>query len=241
MGIDESVGFIVPPPIPVELRSSQLDMEAMMQRGGPSWAMFGSIQQQLTSYVMSQIAASANQITKPFHQGVIDCLTDIDNFFYDMIRDNKYKPYGRGLPEGLPENARLTAEYELRIPGDFVQRVTAARIANPAFELSDEKIMEENFPEIKSPAEEIAKIRAGKARRHPVHAAISLIESFKEEARLLRKAGDVDGAKLYEKAADLVEASLTAAPEAEEPPTGGVRPPGVRPEVVPPPSPAPTG
>lgn len=235
MAPDEDVGFITPPPIPVELRSSQLDMEAMMQRGGPSWAMFGNIQQQLTAYVMSQIAASASQISKPYHQGVVDCLTDIDNFFYDMIRENNYKPYGREMPVDLPEDTRLTAEYELRIPGDLVQRVTTARIMNPAFELSDEKIMEELFPEIKSPAEEIAKVRAGKARRHPAYAAIALIESFQEEARILRNAEDVDGAELYEKAADLVEASLTGAPEAEEVPPRGIRPPSVRPEVVPPP------
>jgi len=168
-------------------------------------------------------------------------MTDIDNFWLDMMRDNGYKPYGSGLPAGLPEDTRLTAEYEVKIPGDLVQRVTTARIMNPAFELSDEKIMEELFPEIKSPAEEIAKIRAGRARRHPIHAAISLIESFKEEARLLREAGDVDGAALYEKAADLVEASMTPAQETEEPSARGVRPPSARPEVVPPPSPSPTG
>ncbi|GAG96097.1 unnamed protein product, partial [marine sediment metagenome] len=102
MGPQDEVGFVTPPPIPMELRSSQLDMEAMMQRGGPSWAMFGNIQQQLTAYVMSQISASANQITKPFHQGIIDCITDIDNFWHQLVKNNKYKIYDRDYPEGLP-------------------------------------------------------------------------------------------------------------------------------------------
>ncbi len=240
MGPQDDIGFITPPPIPVELRSSQLDMEAMMQRGGPSWAMFGNIQQQLTSYVMSQISASASQISKPYHEGVVDCLTDIDNFWYDLMKDNKYKPYGRALPGGLPPDARVSAEYEIKIPGDLVHRATTARILNPAFELSDEKVMEELFPEIKSPTEELAKVRAGKARKHPVHAAIALIESFKEEARLLREAKDMTGAALYEKAADLVEASMEASlgGQRETPGTEakGIRPPGARPEVVPPPT-----
>jgi len=78
---EDDVGYIQPPAIPIELRSSQLDMEAMMQRGGPSWAMFGNIQQKITAYVMSQIASSANQIAKSYHDGVIDCMTDIDNFW----------------------------------------------------------------------------------------------------------------------------------------------------------------
>ena len=231
LGPQDDIGFITPPAIPVELRSSQLDMEAMMQRGGPSWAMFGNIQQQLTAYVMSQIAASATQITKPYHRGVIDCISDIDNFWLHLMEQHNYKPYGRSIPDGLPKDAKVTAEYELRIPGDIVQRATTARIMNPSFELSDERIMEELFPEIKNPMEEIARVRANRARKHPVFAQISLIESFREEARMLRDAGDVDAAILYEKAADLVEASMS--PPEEEAPTA--RPPGVRPEVVPPP------
>ena len=236
MGPQDEVGFIHPPPIPMELRSAQLDMEAMMQRGGPSWSMFGTVTQQMTSYMMSQVAASVSQNTKPYHQGIIDCFTDIDNFWLYLIRENKYRPYGKGLPSGLPKNARIIADYELRIPGDLIQRVTTARIMNPAFELSDEKIMEELFPEIKNPAEEIAKVRAGKARRHPIYASIALAESFRAEAELLRKAKDDRAAGLYEKAADLVEASLTIAPKGETPATGGVRPPSARPEVIPPPS-----
>ncbi len=236
LGPQDEIGFITPPPIPVELRSAQLDMEAMMQRGGPSWAMFGSPQQAMSSYVMSQIAASTNQLAKPYHRGIVDCLTDIDNFWLDLMRKHNYKPYGRGLPEGIPKDIKITADYELRIPGDLIQRVTTARVANPDFELSDEKIMEDLFPEIKNPAEEIAKIQANKARKHPIHAAITLIESFREEARLLRNVGNTEAAELYEKAADAVEASI--APGEAALPAGsesGVRPPPVRPEVAPPP------
>jgi hypothetical protein len=235
MGPQDEIGFMEPPPIPVELRSTQLDMEAMMQRGGPSWAMYGNIQQQLTAYVMSQIAASANQITKPYHQGIIDCLTDIDNFFFNLIKDNNYKVYGREFPKELPDDATITAEYELRIPGDLIQRVTTARIMNPAFELSDEKVMEECFPEIKNPAEEIAKVMAGKARRNPINSQIALVDYLKQQAELLRKYKNPDAARLYEKAAANVESTLSL----EESGTGatgerGVRPPTPRPEVSPP-------
>ncbi|KKM62605.1 hypothetical protein LCGC14_1520040, partial [marine sediment metagenome] len=59
MGQNDDIEPIQMPAIPVEIRASQLDMEAMLQRGGPSWAMFGNIQQQLTTYVMSQISSAA--------------------------------------------------------------------------------------------------------------------------------------------------------------------------------------
>lgn len=216
LGLQDEIGFITPPSIPVELRSTQLDMEAMMQRGGPSWAALGAVQSQATAYVMSQISAGANQVAKPYHEGLVDCLGDIDNFWYELARDNGYSLYGKALPDGLPDAFEVSASYELRIPGDFVQRVTSARIANPSFELSDEKVVGELFPEIQSPTEEMAKVLASKARRHPIHTSIALVASFNKEAALLRKAGDTKSAELYEKAATMVEASLEALPEAEE-------------------------
>ena len=233
LGSQDEVGFIAPPPIPVELRSTQLDLEAMMQRGGPSWTMFGSIQQRMTAYAMAQVAATTNQIAGDFHQGVVDCVSDIDNFWYDLIKTHNYKPYGRSLPTGLPPNARISADYELRIPGDLIQRANTARILNPAFELSDERIYEEIFPEIKNPIEELARVQAGKARKHPVYAQLSLIAALRQEAIVLKNAKDYDGAALFEKAAERLEQELMVEEEAERrpPPERTVR---ARPEALPP-------
>ena len=232
LGPQDEVGFIQPPAVPVELRSIQLDLEAMEQRGGPSWTMFGSVQQRMTAYAMSQVVATTNQIAKYYHRGIIDLVSDIDNFFYDLVKTFGYKPYGISLPSGLPANIQLTAEYELRIPGDLTQRATTARMLNPEFELSDERIMEELFPEIKNPTEELAKIRASKARKHPIYAAISLAEALKQEARLLRNIGDTGGAELFEKAAERMELEITGQQpqQAERAPA----PPRPRPEALPP-------
>lgn len=233
LGPQDEVGFITPPPLPTELRSTQLDLEAMEQRGGPSWAMFGAAQQRMTAYAMSQIAATTHQVSRAYHRGVMDCISDIDNFLYDMIKENKYTPYGIGLPDNLPANAKLSAEYELRVPGDMVQRATTSRMLNPDFELSDEYILEHNFPEVKNPAEELARVRASKARKNPIYAQISLIEALRQEATLLRNAKDTDGATLYEKAADKMEQMILAEPQQEAAPPAAGEPP-VRPEVRPP-------
>ena len=232
LGPQDEIGFIQPPPVPVELRSIQLDLEAMEQRGGPSWTMFGSVQQRMTAYAMAQVVATTNQIAKYYHKGIIDLYSDIDNFFYNMMKTYNYKPYGMSLPSGLPANLKLSAEYELRIPGDLVQRATTARMLNPAFELSDERIMEELFPEIKNPTEELARVRASKARKHPIYATISLAEALKQEATLLRKANDIAGAELYEKAAGRLEQEIMSF--GQEQPATRQRQPRVRPEVQPP-------
>ncbi len=231
LGQQDDIGFIQQPSVPVELRSTQLDLEAMMQRGGPSWTMFGSIQQRMTTYAMAQVAATTNQIAGDFHQGVVDCISDIDNFLYGMIKANGYKPYKLNLPVGLPVDVRISADYELRIPGDIIQRATTARMLNPEFELSDERIMDEIFPEIKDPIDELARIRASKARKHPVYVQLSLIATLRQEAEILQNAKDLAGATLYEKAADRLEQDMMGEAQQQEQQQAQVR---VRPEALPP-------
>ncbi len=114
----------------------------------------------------------------------------------------------------------------------MVQRATTARMLNPEFELSDERIMEELFPEIKNPAEELAKIRASKARKHPIYATISLAEALKQEATLLRNGKDIGGADLYEKAAARLEQEIIGG--GQQQPSTTQPSVGVRPEVQPP-------
>jgi len=236
LGQQDEIGFISPPPVPVELRSTQLDLEAMLQRGGPSWTMFGSIQQRMTAYAMAQVAATTNQIAGDFHQGVVDCISDIDNFWYDLIKTNGYRPYKMSLPSGIPPDVRISADYELRIPGDIIQRATTGRMLNPEFELSDERVMEELFPEIKNPVEELARVRASKARKHPIYVQLSLISTLREEAALLQNSNDLDGAVLYEKAADRLEQDMIGQgqQQSQQPAQQGVRP-----EALPPREPRP--
>ena len=117
------------------------------------------------------------------------------------------------IPAELPKDVKLSAEYEVRIPGDLIQRVTTARMMNPDFELSDEKVMDELFPEIKSPVEEMAKVRAGKARKHPIMVTLNLIDALRQEAITLKEAGNSDIANLYEKAAKAAEATISPQPQ----------------------------
>jgi len=229
MGLQDDVGFISPPPMPVEIRSAQLDLEAMIGRGNPGQA---SSQQRLTAYAMAQMAGTTNQVARDFHSAIIDCITDIDNFFYTLILENKYKPYEMQLPSGLPIGARLSAEYELRIPGDLVQRATTSRMLNPEFELSDERIMEEQFPEIKNPVEELARVRASKARKHPIYVQLSLVAALREEAIILQSAKDTKGAALYEMAANRLEQEIMGEPQQQQQQQQAQ--PRVRPEVLPP-------
>uniref|UniRef100_A0A6H1ZWX2 Uncharacterized protein n=1 Tax=viral metagenome TaxID=1070528 RepID=A0A6H1ZWX2_9ZZZZ len=207
-GPEDSVNPLETLSIPVELRSAQLDMEAMMQRGGVSWAAQGNMQGQTTSYMMAQVVSSTAQVAKPYHQAVINAITDIDNQWLRHMREYRAKPYGIGLPQGLPETATVSAAYEIRIPGDLLQRATTAKILDPNFKISYRKNIELLFPEIHNPIVELANTVTDEARRHPVNAAIALIQHFETQAEASRKKRDTNTAKRFEAAAKMVEASM---------------------------------
>lgn len=230
-GPDDSVEFIGTPPIPLELRSTQLDLEAMMQRGGVSWAMHGSVAGQISAYVMSQIAASANQIMKPFHQAIIDALSDMDNDDLEDIKDRGIKPYGWKYPSKLPENAMVSADYDVEIPGDLVQRATTARMLDPDFRLSYSYVMGKLFPDIEDALQERARVRSDMAELHPSNAMIALIQYYRRQAAYLANHGDIESSNLYNMMADLALQQLAPPPEQQAPAT---QPAGMaRPEAVP--------
>ncbi len=221
LGPNDEIGPLPVPPIPVEMRAMQLDMEAMLQRAGPPWALFGTSTSGMTAYMMSQIASGASQLAQPFHQGVIDCLSDIDNFWLTQIRNFHHKPYGVGYPKNLPDELEVTASYEIKIPGDIIQRATVARMLNPTFQLSYSRVSEELFPEIKNPAEEKAQVRSDQAQSHPVFAYVDLIQTLRAEADKLRKTNsNGDTIKLYELAAKNIEAQLAIQSAPSTPATG---------------------
>jgi hypothetical protein len=210
-GPEDSVDYMATPPIPLELRSTQLDMEAMMQRGGPSWALHGAVSGQLTSYVMSQIAASANQILRPYHDAYIDMIEDIDNDIIQAIRDRGAKPYGWSVPREFKEDMRVTARYEVEVPGDLVHRATVARMLDPDFRLSYSYVMSKLFPDVRNPMMERARVRTDQVERNPENALIAAVVYYRKQAAYLSKIGDNESSKLYELAADATEAQLKGA------------------------------
>ena len=180
--------------------------------------MYGTVQGQLTAYVMSQIAASANQVMKPFHQAFINKTEDIDNDWLADIRERRVKPYGWGYPDALPDNVFVSADYDVEIPGDLVQKATTARMLDPEFRLSYTYVMSKLFPDIGDPMRERAQVRADQAEMHPSNSLIALIQYYRRQAAFLAKTGDRETAKLYDTVADATMAMLTAELERPEQP-----------------------
>jgi len=204
---EDSVDFMGTPPMPMELRSTQLDLEAMLQRGGVSWAMYGSVTGQMSAYVMAQISASANQVIRPFHQALQNLISDIDNDWLEDVKQRGIRPYGWKLPVGLPSNAEVSADFEIEIPGDLIQRATVARMLDPDFALSYTLTVSKLFPEIRDPMRERARRLEDQVELSPENAVIVQVRYYRKQAAYLADK-DAAAAKLYEAAANAAEAKL---------------------------------
>ena len=215
-GIQDDVGVIPMPPMPIELRMDRMDIQNMLQRGGLPWTLFGNVQQQIAGYMMSQIASAAQQILQPYHKAIINVLSDIDNFWLDEIKNKGFNPF-KVKKLKILDNFKMTADYTLKIPGDLVQRATVARMMCPTFELSATTTMDLMFPEIHNPIREQALARKDRAMSQDIAVMINTIAAYKQNAQYLRANGDSEQAALYEKAAASLEQQLS--PQQQQMPT----------------------
>jgi len=163
---------------------------------------------------------------RAFHEGVVDVLTDVDNFWIEETIKQNIQPGGFQIPQNLPEDTFMTAAYDIQIPGDLVLRATVARMLSPGFELSATTAMDLLFPEIANPQEEYNRVIADKAEKHPVAVAIQLAQSFRDAARQLQEDGQGELAALYQTAYAVIVQTLgagAAMQPAEEREAGGAR------------------
>lgn len=207
----EDVKAIQPPVMPVELTNIMFTYRNELERGLFPAALHGNVQQQMSYLAMANIASSAMQVLVPYLEAVKGMRTDVDNFVQDMIIQNNYTPHKFVVPTNMPEpeDRRFETEATVEIPGYLVQRATIARMLNPKFRLPIKWISERMFPEIRDTVQSQANVRTEDALMMPEAIMVDSIIAYREQARLLREAQDIETAKLYEKLAKTLEAKLS--------------------------------
>jgi hypothetical protein len=208
LGPNDEIGPVQPPPIPVELRTAMYEYSNMIQRGLFPWVLHGNLQQQLSYLAMANVASSALQQLTPYVEGVEGVLSDVDNFWLHLLDVAGYRPHGFEKQPELPEDYRVKVVNEIQIPGYLVQRATVARMLNPNFRLPQRWIMDRMFPEIKDSLEAMSQVRSEDAMMDERAIAVDSILAYKEQAARLRKEGESEGARLYEKLAASLESEL---------------------------------
>lgn len=208
----EDVKPLIGTPIPVELTNIMFHYQNELQRGMFPWAVFGNVQQQMSYLAMANVASAAMQTLTPYKGAVQGMRTDVNNFWTNMIIMNGFRPNRFKLPANLPdrEERMFNVECDIEIPGYLVQRATISRMLNPKFRLPNAWVMERLFPEVRNVLKAKADVRAEDAMSHPKAVLVDQIIAYKKQAKLLREAGDIDSAALYEKLAASLEAELSA-------------------------------
>ena len=109
---------------------------------------------------------------------------------------------------GLPEELTADFVYDIVVPGDFIQRVNSARIANPNFRLSQQSLIENLFPEIKNANEEHGKLATEDTTASELFRMINDIKGYKRAAADANAFGDVESEQLFMLGAERLESQL---------------------------------
>ncbi len=211
MGIQEEMGAIPMPPIPVELTQIMFNIRNQMQRGGFSDLTFGNVLQEVSAVLVSQAAEAALQLLTPFHNAVQLAITKITNHWYQSLLINPVlRP--KDWPEMQVEDFRATellSTYSIKIPGDLNNRINMAKALNPRFEITQETLTKMMLPEIANPVEELAKLDAEKAKQAPEYMTIQLIGAFDQSATEAFAAGRRDDAVMFTIVSDRLRKQLS--------------------------------
>jgi len=205
-------------PIPVELRQAMMDYQNQLQRGMFPWSVFGNVQQQVSYLALASIASSSLSVLSPYVDALKGMMSDLNNYWFSMIKQNGFRPYRFTMPKGLPKEFVFESKLDVEIPGYLVQRATVARMLNPSFRLPESIIMNKLFPEVTNPLKAKAEIRKDDALSHPKAILADSILAYKEQARLMRDVEDDEGASLYEKLAQSIEAEIFQQPQQAQQP-----------------------
>lgn len=209
MGPNDEVGALSPPAIPVELRTIMFEYSNMIQRGLFPWAVYGNVQQQMSYLAMANTASAALQVLTPFNDALMGVLSDLDNYHYNMLKENNFKPYRFKMPKNIPDDVEFDVQSSIEIPGYLMQKATVARMLDPNFRLPTRLVMDKFFPEIQNPLATMGESRKDEAMMHPKAIIADAVIAYREHSKRLAKAGDKNSAAVYEKLASSMESELT--------------------------------
>jgi len=240
---------IATPPIPIEMQSLLLTMEKDLQKGGFSDLLYGLMEGRTSGYALSQIVSTANQVLMPYQEAKDFFISQCDTFFLNRIKEGgkKFVIKGRVLeeliPKEIPEDVTVTSFSELATPKDWLEKATVANYLKDV--LDEETILEEI---LKVPDLQVVNRRkqSDRVRNHPMTQNIELAAAYNTYAKYLDWRGDKEGAARFRKAAQAMEAQLSAPAPGQGNPAemtqinaqreagSPARPPGVNPTILPP-------
>ena len=218
MGLQEEMGALPMPPIPVELTQIMFSIRNQMQRGGFSDLTFGNVLQEVSAVLVSQAAEAALQLLTPYQNAIQLAVTEITNNWYqNLLFDSSLRP--RDWPDINIEDftsTEIISSYSIKIPGDLSNRISMAKALNPRFELPNELLMKMMLPEVSSPVEALAQLDAEKSKEAPEFQMIQLISAFERASQEAFASGNTDESVTFTIVADRLRKQLTEQPQTSD-------------------------
>lgn len=218
IGIGEDIWALASPGAPVDLRPHEFDLRNQIQRATFQDNSFGG--GDASAFMMANITGSTKQLLQPFLDGIKDANGELVTRTAHLAQHQGITIGDLPIAPGVPDDVSLDFDYDIQIPGDFIQRANAARILNPEFRMSQETIMGLQFPEVKNRFEERLRLTTEDVMQSEMTVAIKAIQEYRRAALQASIAGDGEAEQLFVAAAAKLEAQIVgqAAP-GEEPET----------------------
>lgn len=182
----EKVYPLSTPPLPAEMRAHQFDIRGQLQRAMFSDISAGDVNQQMSGFLMTQVVASAKKTLYPFFRAIKATLGETATRNLKAMRLFGERVNGKAVPDKL----HLDYQYDIEIPGDFIQRANIARIMNPDFRLSTMTLYDVLFPEVSNPMVEQSNVKAEEAAQHPLFRQVKLIQELSRAVAEARSVND---------------------------------------------------
>ncbi len=204
--LGEDIWAVQGPGAPIDLRPHQFDVRQQIQRGTFQDTSFGA--DASSAFVMAQTTSATQQILQPFLDGIRDGNGELITRNAAMAQRLNLTVGGVPIPDGVPEDISYDFDYDIEIPGDFLQRANSARILNPGFRISQETLTEQLFPEIQDPFTERHRLSTEDVMNSQIMVTIKSIQELRQAAVHANLAGDGETEALFVAAANQLEAQI---------------------------------
>jgi len=209
LSIGEDMYFPPRPPLPPDMRTHSIDMRSQAQRALFPDVSFGNFSQSVSVFLMTQATAGTQQVLHSFQDGIRSALGNMATQNVRFLRSRDMPVLGqdvRMLPDVLAD-----FDYDVVIPGDFVNRINSARMANPEFTLSQQTITDILMPEVRNSAEEQQRRGTERAVGTEMFKLVEALMRFREAAADANTFNDVQAEQWFTLALQNLENQLRGA------------------------------
>ena len=202
-----------PAAIPIEIQAHLMEIRRELQKGSFNDAVWGMLEGE-SGYALSTLASSsANQILYPFMDAKHFVISEGDRFWLSNLKTSKRTFDIRGKlieklkPTDIPDDVIVTVESSVATPKDWLEKGAIAGYLKEHFDKATllKEVLGQNDPQ-----SIIRKQKLDRLLDSPMAQMVEQIAGFRRHSNYLKVRGDAEQAALFMRAAEALEAQMSA-------------------------------